>query len=41
IIGCHYDTFGYIKIDHDAAKKAFADAGKQLILLNIGESIEL
>jgi L-ascorbate metabolism protein UlaG (beta-lactamase superfamily) len=41
IIGCHYDTFGFIKIDHDAAKKAFADAGKQLILLNIGESIEL
>lgn len=41
IIGCHYDTFGYIKIDHDAAQKAFAAAGKQLILLNVGESIEL
>ena len=23
IIGCHFDTFGYIEIDHDAAKKAF------------------
>lgn len=41
IIGCHYDTFGYIKIDHDAAKKAFADSGKALILLSIGESISL
>ncbi|MBP9873762.1 MAG: hydrolase, partial [Haliscomenobacter sp.] len=36
IIGCHYDTFGYIKIDHAAAQKAFADNGKELILLPIG-----
>lgn len=41
IIGCHYDTFGYIKIDHEAAKKAFADKGKELILLPVGKSIEL
>ena len=41
VIGCHYDTFGYIKIDHDAAKKAFADKGKELILLPIGESLDL
>ncbi|MEM1215421.1 MAG: metal-dependent hydrolase [Bacteroidota bacterium] len=41
VIGIHYDTFGYIKIDHAAAKKAFADAGKKLILLSIGESVEL
>ena len=41
VIGCHYDTFGYIKIDHDAAKKAFADKGKELILLSIGESLDL
>ena len=39
IIGCHYDTFGFIEIDHNAAKKAFADRGKELILLDIGESI--
>ena len=38
IIGCHYDTFGYIEIDHEAAKKAFAAKGKELILLAIGES---
>ena len=41
IIGCHYDTFGYIKIDQAAAKKAFADKGKELILLSIGETISL
>ncbi|MEN0002777.1 MAG: metal-dependent hydrolase [Bacteroidota bacterium] len=41
IIGCHYDTFGYIKIDHAAAKKAFEDKGKELILLPIGGSVEI
>ena len=40
VIGCHFDTFGYIKIDHAAAQNAFADAGKKLILLPIGESHE-
>jgi L-ascorbate metabolism protein UlaG (beta-lactamase superfamily) len=41
IIGCHYDTFGYIKIDHEAAIAEFKNAGKNLILLNIGQSINL
>lgn len=41
IIGCHYDTFGYIEIDKEAAKQAFSDKGKELILLEIGESIEI
>ena len=41
IIGCHYDTFGYIKIDHDHARKAFSDQGKELSLLKIGESISI
>lgn len=40
IIGCHYDTFGFITIDHEAAKKAFADKGKDLILLPIGDSMQ-
>lgn len=39
ILGVHYDTFGYIRIDHEAAKKKFSDAGKELILLEIGESM--
>ncbi len=41
IIGSHYDTFGYIKIDHEQAKKSFSDRGKDLILLGIGESLSL
>jgi L-ascorbate metabolism protein UlaG (beta-lactamase superfamily) len=41
IIGCHFDTFGYIVVNHDEAKKKFFDAGKDLMLLEIGESIEL
>jgi len=39
IIGCHYDTFGYIKIDHAKAQKAFSDKGKTLILPEIGKTI--
>ncbi len=41
VIGVHYDTFGYIKIDHERAVKIFALAGVELKLLKIGESIEL
>lgn len=41
IIGCHFDTFGYIKIDHEAAKTQFKKIGKKLILLNVGQSIEI
>jgi L-ascorbate metabolism protein UlaG (beta-lactamase superfamily) len=41
IIGIHFDTFGYIKIDHDKAKEKFKAAGKELILPKIGESIEM
>jgi L-ascorbate metabolism protein UlaG (beta-lactamase superfamily) len=41
IIGVHFDTFGYIKIDHQKAKEKFKAAGKELILPNIGEVITL
>lgn len=41
VLGCHYDTFGYIKINHEEAKKKFFDKGKDLMLLEIGESLEL
>ena len=41
IIGIHFDTFGYIKIDHDKAKEKFKAAGKELILPKIGESFDL
>lgn len=39
IVGMHYDTFGYIKIDHQEAHKKFTAAGKELTLMNIGQSI--
>lgn len=41
ILGCHYDTFGYIEIDHEVAKRKFFEKNKDLMLLEIGESIEL
>jgi len=41
VLGVHYDTFGYIEIDHKEAKRKFYDAGKDLMLLNIGESLDI
>jgi L-ascorbate metabolism protein UlaG (beta-lactamase superfamily) len=41
IVGVHYDTFGYIKIDHEKAKKAFTHAKCTLHLPAIGETITL
>ncbi|MDV6167082.1 metal-dependent hydrolase [Flavobacterium sp. DG1-102-2] len=41
ILGYHYDTFGYIKIDKEDAIKKFFNKGKDLMLLEIGGSIEL
>ncbi len=41
VVGVHFDTFGYIKINQSIAKEVFASKGKELILLNIGETIEL
>ena len=39
VIGMHYDTFGYIKIDHTEAKKKFSRAGKELTLMKIGSTM--
>lgn len=41
VVGVHYDTFGFIKIDHQKAKQTFADAGSTLHLPAIGQTIEL
>ena len=41
ILGYHYDTFGFIEINHEQSIKKFFDKGKDLMLLKIGESIEL
>lgn len=41
IVGVHYNTFGFIKIDEDIAQSAFKSAGKSLLLPGIGETIEI
>lgn len=41
VLGYHYDTFGYIIIDHDEAQKAFSNEGKNLILLPIGGALSI
>lgn len=39
VIGVHFDTFGYIEIDHDAAKAAFKKKDIKLKLLEIGDTM--
>ena len=41
ILGYHFDTFGYIEIDHQKATQTFFEKDKDLMLLAIGESINL
>jgi len=41
VLGYHYDTFGYIEIDHEEAKRKFFKKNKDLMLLEIGDFIEL
>jgi L-ascorbate metabolism protein UlaG (beta-lactamase superfamily) len=41
VIGMHYDTFGWIEIDHEEAQQKFKDAGKNLHLIDIGDSIDM
>ena len=41
IIGCHFNTFAPITIDKSKAIEAFKNRGKELILLEVGDSIEM
>ncbi|HEX8350459.1 MAG TPA: metal-dependent hydrolase [Hymenobacter sp.] len=41
IIGMHYDTFPAIKIDQEASLEKAQLAGKELVLMRIGETIDL
>ena len=36
VIGLHYDTFGFIIVDHQKAIADFAAAGIELVLAEIG-----
>ncbi|MCO6495545.1 MAG: metal-dependent hydrolase [Bacteroidetes bacterium] len=41
IIGMHFDTFGYIEINHQEAVNKFKHAGIELILPKIGETFSI
>ena len=41
IIPMHYDTFPYIKIDHDEVTQIAREKGIELLLMKIGEKINL
>jgi L-ascorbate metabolism protein UlaG (beta-lactamase superfamily) len=41
IIGCHFDTFDVITIDHTDAVQAFKNENKELILMKIGAEISI
>ncbi|MGY0392588.1 metal-dependent hydrolase [Bizionia sp. KMM 8389] len=41
VLGYHFDTFGYIEINHDDAIRQFSEKNKSLKLLEIGEYLEL
>ncbi len=40
VLGVHYDTFPPIEIDHAAARAAFTEAGVELVLAGVGETVE-
>jgi L-ascorbate metabolism protein UlaG (beta-lactamase superfamily) len=41
IIGLHYDTFGYIVIDKEQVKKKFENANLNLVLMDIGQTLNI
>lgn len=41
VVGVHFDTFGYIKIDHEKSLRLFADAGKKLLLPEVGKTYDI
>jgi L-ascorbate metabolism protein UlaG (beta-lactamase superfamily) len=41
VVGVHFDTFGFIKIDHEDAIRQFKNAGLTLFLPEIGESLDI
>lgn len=41
IIGMHYDTFPWIKIDHEQSKEVAIKANKELVLMKIEETITI
>jgi L-ascorbate metabolism protein UlaG (beta-lactamase superfamily) len=41
IVGVHYDTFGYIEINKEEAIQKFSEKNKELLLIEIGKTINI
>jgi L-ascorbate metabolism protein UlaG (beta-lactamase superfamily) len=41
VIGCHFDTFPPVEIEHDAAQKEFENKGKTLLLPKLNKSYNI
>lgn len=41
VLGYHFDTFGFIKIEKEVAIQKFANKKKDLVLLEIGDTLEI
>lgn len=41
VLGYHFDTFGFIKIEKEIAIQKFANKKKDLVLLEIGDALEI
>lgn len=41
VMGVHYDTFGYIILDHEAALQKFSAKGMELLLVPIGNTVSI
>ena len=41
VLGIHYDTFPPLRIDHEDARRRFTAAGKELVLMGIGQTLDL
>lgn len=41
VIGCHFDTFPPIKVDHNKVEAYFNNAEKQIVLPTIGQTIDI
>lgn len=41
VVGMHFDTFGYIKVDHEEVEDYFNAEGKVLKLPQVGETFEI
>ena len=41
VLGLHYDTFPPLRIDHEDARRRFTAAGKELVLMGVGQTLDL